>query len=128
MKKAFVEDADCIRRTRRAVRKWAIEKKYCEPDCSAYKAAEQMGMSVLQLNWYCRVHLGKTYNRFRMELRIREAVRLVLKFPGKPFSLIGEAVGIPDKSNFRRDFRKVTGMTPDRYRRRFRILRFLLRH
>ena len=45
-----------------------------------------------------------------------EAMRLLLENRETPANLIGEQVGISDKSNFRKQFKEITGCTPVQWR------------
>ena len=45
---------------------------------------------------------------------------LLLAYPGLPVSLVGEMVGIADKSNFKRQFADLAGMSPREWRERHR--------
>lgn len=49
---------------------------------------------------------------WRNELRMLYAEKFLLEHPDTPASAVGEAAGIPDKSNFRKEFRKFTGLSP----------------
>ena len=50
------------------------------------------------------------------EIAIEEAKKLLLEDRDIPTLIIGEAVGICDKSNFRRQFKEITGCTPAEWR------------
>jgi AraC-like DNA-binding protein len=54
-------------------------------------------------------------------LRIEEAKRL-LETTGDAIDTIVEAVGYDDPASFRRLFKRLTGVTPGRYRQRYRQL------
>ena len=69
-----------------------------------------------ELSFYCSTRFGKTFLTWRKELRIEEAMDLLLKFPVIPASKIGLSLGIKDKSDFRHQFKSVTGMTPREWR------------
>lgn len=102
--------------TRAKLKKWVDERKYTEPNSDMLGVAEQIGISAPQLSYYFRVIVGKTFLTWRKEIRIREAEILLLQYPDKSIASIGESVGIADKSNFRRQFTEVTGMSPMAYR------------
>ena len=59
---------------------------------------------------------GKNFLQWRKEIRIDEAKRLLVKDKTIPTAIIGEEVGISDKSNFKRQFREITGCTPAQWR------------
>lgn len=125
-KKSSCQDPDCICRTKKALSLWVKQRRYAEKDCTVSVAAEQMNMSVIQLKWYLYAVKRKSFSRFRKELRIRDAVYIMIIKPGLPVSVVGRMVGEYDKSNFRRDFRSVTGRYPVIRRKRYPILRLVL--
>lgn len=104
-------------RTKVGLEKWVKDRGYADPRSDMGAVAEQIGVSPLQLSYYFRVIVGKTFLAWRKEIRIREAQMLLVQYPEKSVASIGEAVGITDKSNFRRQFVEVTGMTPIAYRK-----------
>ena len=93
-----------------------IESKNWLFDGSLQQAADEAGVSKKQMSRYFRTVLGKSFPQWRTEARIQEAKQLLLKDKTIPAAIVGEAVGISDKGNFRCLFRKVTGMTPAQWR------------
>lgn len=97
------------------IERW-IESKDWLCDASLQDAADRAGVSKELFSGYFRKVLGKNFLQWRKWARIQEAKTLLLKEKEIPTALIGEAVGINDKSNFRRQFREETGMTPAQWR------------
>jgi AraC-like DNA-binding protein len=60
---------------------------------------------------------GKSFARYRNELRISRARSLLLAQPCLRIGRVGQLVGIEDPRYFRRLFRRVVGMSPSAYRR-----------
>ena len=104
-------NADVIKK----VEKWIIDKRWNE-DRSMLETAGDIGVSQEQLSLYFRVVIGKAFLHWRKEIRIEEAKNLLLKDKSVPMLIIAESVGINDKSNFRRQFKEVTGYTPAEWR------------
>ena len=94
-----------------AFSQWIADKRYLEV-LSQTEAARAMGVSKEQLAFFCSDRLGKNFSRIRKELRIAEACRILKRLPDTGLELLGEMVGIPDKSNFRKQFIEVVGQTP----------------
>lgn len=67
---------------------------------------------------YFKTMTDKTYLNFLNEIRISEACRLLLEDPF-PAETICFNCGFQNVSNFYRHFKKVTGMTPQEYRKKF---------
>lgn len=61
---------------------------------------------------------GMSINSYLCRLRITQAKKL-LRFTDLPIEKIGPECGIPDANYFSRTFKKVEGMTPGEYRRRW---------
>lgn len=97
--------------------KWVGERKYTNPDCTLEDVAEDIGVSPLQLAYYFRIVLRQSFQTWRKEKRIRDAQVLIAQNPEMSIAAIGYSVGITDKSNFRRQFLEVTGLTPMEYRK-----------
>lgn len=114
-KQQIIRRADV--RTELKLRQWVKNRKYVSNASDMAKVAEDIGVSALQLSYYFRVVIGKPFLSWRKEIRIQEAQSLLLLHPDKSISSIGEMVGINDKSNFRKQFLEVVGMTPADYRR-----------
>ena len=51
---------------------------------------------------------------------LEEAKRMLLDHPEMPACQVGRALGITDKSNFRHQFKSVTGLTPTEWRKKFK--------
>ena len=64
---------------------------------------------------------GRSLIEYLQNLRIEEAKRL-LETGAMPVDAISDAVGYADASFFRRLFKRLTGLTPSRYRRMFQPL------
>ncbi len=98
------------------VRNWVKAKRFCE-EMSFTETASDIGVSPLSLKLYLRLVAHKGFPRWRRDLRIAEAAKL-LSDPreSEPVYVICGLVGIPDVRSFRRQFASVTGMTPGEYR------------
>lgn len=95
--------------------RWTKEKGWTEDLCQE-DVARKLNVRSEQLGLYFRTRTGKSFLRWRRELRVEEAKRLLMENRDMPTALVGEAVGIPDKSNFRRQFKEITGYTPAQWR------------
>ena len=61
-------------------------------------------------------HEKMNFNAFINHCRIDEARELIARRPERSFAEIADTVGYSEQSNFARQFRSVTGMTPSQYR------------
>ena len=96
--------------------KW-ISAKGWQEDLSMSGVAAKLGTDTDNLSVLFRERFGIRFLEWRRKVRIEEAKRLLLEDKTIPTAVIGEAVGIPDRSNFRRQFKMVTGYTPAEWRR-----------
>ena len=104
------------RKVREAVNRWILRRGFAKELPTLEQIADDIGVPAELLSIYIRTRTRKSVLSWRKELRIREARRLLLRFPDLPVSVIGEMAGIGDKSNFKRQFCQATGMTPRRWR------------
>lgn len=95
---------------------WVAQKGFCESDMTLEAVSEQLGVRRETLSSFCIRNYGMAFLSWRKELRIAEAKRLMSENKDLSFRIIGEMVGIPDRSNFRRQFIDVTGMTPSEWK------------
>ena len=94
---------------------WVERRGYCR-NCGMDEVAEELGVSREQLAFYFHSVVAEGFISWRTRHRIRYAMTLLEDFPSMPASLVGETVGIPDKSDFRKLFRKHTGLSPLEWR------------
>ena len=95
---------------------WVEDKGWTE-NLNFDQVAARLGVRKMQISLYTHSVYGLSFPGWRKELRIKEAMRLLLEDKSIPTTLIGEAVGISDKSNFRRQFKEIAGCTPLEWRR-----------
>lgn len=72
------------------------------------------------MNCYFAKYEHITFREWRTQLRIKEAERILCEEDGVVVSSLHELVGVSDKSNFRRSFKQIIGMTPNEYRKQVR--------
>lgn len=104
------------RQIRDAVEGWVEKKGFTKRLSKLEEIADDIGIPADQLSLYVRIRKQKSVLTWRKELRIREAREILLNYPELPISVIGEMVGIDDKTNFKRQFRQVVGMHPRAWR------------
>ena len=91
--------------------KWLQDKRYLE-NVREDEAAGEMNMTREQLSFFCATVMGRPFRQLRKEYRIREATVILRLNPDISLETLGGMVGIPDKSNFRKQFRDVLGCSP----------------
>ena len=111
---------DWADKLRVALESWVAEKHYIDIDSNPDKVAKELGTTKNLLNCYFSKYEHITFREWRTRLRIKEAERILCEEDGVVVSSLHELVGVSDKSNFRRHFKQLTGMTPNEYRKQVR--------
>lgn len=96
----------------------SIDARYTEK-ISMEEMAELAGVSSTHFNRRFRALLKMSPGEYVFKLRVQEAQRL-LTGTAESVGEIAVATGFYDQSHFTKHFRRVTGMTPLAYRKRFR--------
>lgn len=111
-------DADAERCLAEAIDRWVESRQYVRCDLTVEEIAGQLCTTHEMFKWYFANRIGTPFRTWRQELRLQEAKRL-LREEDVSVSAVHKMVGIADKSNFHKIFRKQTGMTPQEYRNQF---------
>lgn len=102
--------------TRRIMDQWLADKGWTQK-LNFDEVSAKLGIRKDEISLYVHHYYRQNFLSWRRNLRIEEAKRLLLDDMTIPAALIGEAVGITDKSNFRRQFKELTGYTPVEWRK-----------
>ncbi len=94
------------------------KRKYRDPDFSASKLAEELGVSVFQLSRIFKKVYGKPYSDIVLPLRLKLAKKYMLSSSKARYTVeeIGLSVGFMNKWSFFQAFRKYEGMTPGEWK------------
>ena len=101
---------------RKKLKQWVAGKKYRLRYYSMDSILDELGLTSKELSSYCSRKFKKNFLSWRKDLRMDDAKRMLLEHPDFPVTRIAEEVGIDDKSNFRHQFKSVTGYTPTEWR------------
>tara|TARA_R110002096_G_scaffold196404_18_gene379304 strand:- start:530 stop:1369 length:840 start_codon:yes stop_codon:yes gene_type:complete len=94
-------------------------EQHFRSDVSMGEMARLAGLSSTQFNKRFRDLIRISPTAYLLRLRVQEAQRLLVESSAEIAEVAAET-GFCDQSHFTKRFQKVTGMTPLRYRRRFR--------
>jgi AraC-like DNA-binding protein len=100
-----------------AIDRWEEEKLFTETGITIEQVSSKLNSNRTYLSNHMNVYRKMTFKEWINNLRIEEAKSLMKKNPDMPVSQIGVLVGIPDKSNFGRQFNRVTGSRPQAWRK-----------
>ena len=95
----------------------ATKRVYRDSDLTLDRLARKLGMPARQISAAINRATGKNVSQYVNEYRIAEACAL-LAGSDRPVTEIIFAVGFQTKSNFNREFRRVTGISPLAWRER----------
>lgn len=91
------------------------KKLYRDMDLNLDRLARRLGITARQVSVTINQRLSKNVSQFVNEFRVAEACSL-LRATNEPVTEIMFTVGFQTKSNFNREFRRVTGLTPVQWR------------
>lgn len=97
----------------------AEKRLHRDPDLNLTRLARRLGVPARRVSEAVNGQHGQNVSQFVNRRRVREAAEL-LAGSDRPVAEIMEAVGFRTKSNFNREFRRVTGLNPGGYRRQQR--------
>ena len=95
-----------------AINGWEQKKLYTESGITIEQVAGEIKTNRTYLSTYINTYKRMTFNEWINDLRIEEAKRMLISNPQLPVGQIGVMIGLPDKSNFGRQFSKKTGSSP----------------
>lgn len=101
----------------KAIEKWEMQKLFVEPGITIDQVATQLRSNRTYVSTHMNLHRKMTFKEWINDLRINEAKNLLVEHPDMPVSQIGAMVGLPDKSNFGRQFTRLTGKSPQAWRK-----------
>jgi two-component system response regulator YesN len=96
-----------------------LSRHYREP-VGVEDAARAAGLSASRISHLVKEQTGRSLIQHRLQQRIREARRL-LEESGRSCAEIAAELGFCDQSHFTRQFRRLAGLSPARYRRKVRV-------
>lgn len=108
------QDRDIIARVDRLM---AAQALYRDENLNLSRLARRLGLPSRQISGAINRSLGVNVSQYVNQLRIREACRL-LEETDQSVTAIMLSSGFQTKSNFNREFRRVTGMSPVDWRER----------
>lgn len=101
-----------------ALKNWTQEKLFLTPSVKIGEVAGYAGTNSKYLSLYINNCMGRTFHEWIGGLRIDEAKHLLTRHPEMTVEEVARRVGIPDKSNFIRQFTKHTHIPPSVWRKR----------
>jgi AraC-like DNA-binding protein len=99
---------------------YLVEKKFLIPGFSLNVLVNDLGVPLHALTYYFNNYKGKTFLKWKNQLRIAEAIQFMQSGKADAHTLesIGEACGYKSRSNFIQAFKAQTGESPSAYLKR----------
>ena len=116
---SVAEDSEAIKGLKKKLLAYMeTEKPFLNPELTLTDLARQVGMSRNQLSQVINAGTGSNFYHFVNNYRVEEVKELIRKDAGKKYTLLAlaEDAGFNSKSSFNDIFKRVTGLTPSRYR------------
>lgn len=114
------QETGCVKNTAEAFRKWVAGGGHLLPYINTREAARMMGVEAFDLEYYCQVYLGDSFVHWRLKKRLETARQLIEADPERSLTSVRHAVGMEDKSNFKRAFFNMYRTSPGEFRQRCR--------
>jgi len=97
---------------------WAEDRANMRRDFSRTEVAKEIGVSTAELSDYFQLILSKDFRTWKTEVRIRWAMHMMETDENTSIHEVCKRLGFADESNFHRQFKRMTGTTPARWRGR----------
>ena len=98
-----------------------VEKIFIKDSLTVEEVAQRLGTRTKYVSQIINENYGKNFFYFINTYRVEEAMKLLAAVDYEKYSILGIAqmVGFVSKSTFNSAFKKVAGITPSEYRRKF---------
>lgn len=98
------------------IKHWIDNKNYLQADSTVDEIVKQIGVTRSEFIRYFSDTYSTLFRSWRIEMRIREAERIIRENPDIAVEELRKHCGYNDRSNFHKHFMKVTGMTINQYK------------
>ena len=109
--------AERLKDIEKKVNEWKRHKHYHRHGLKMSEVAKELGISTSDLSNYVNTVEGMNFSAWLNSLRVEEAQRLMKSHPELSIFDIGYKVGHPHPNTFKQAFIKITGQTPDEWRK-----------
>lgn len=112
-----ISEAECAQLAQTLSEVMRAQKLYKNPDLKIADVAEAVGTTPYMMSYLLSQHLKVSYYDYVNEFRVEEFKDLVMHVDLNLYTLpaLGEQCGFSSRAAFFRNFKKVTGITPNEY-------------
>lgn len=108
----FSEQYDLFERN---LSQWISRRGYVENDLVSDELAKQLGVNIVVFRAYFKERKNTDFRQWRLKLRIDYACQIIREHPDYSYDTVANIVGIGDRSNFTKAFKRIMGITPREY-------------
>ena len=112
----FSEQYDMLEKN---LAQWINRQGYVENDLVSDELARQLGVSIVVFRSYFKEKKNTDFRQWRLKLRIDHACQIIREHPDYSYDTVANIVGIGDRSNFTKAFKRIKGITPREYSKSF---------
>lgn len=108
----FSEKYDMLEKN---LEQWIERRGYVDNDLVSEDLAKQLGVSIVVFRSYFKEKKNTDFRQWRLKLRIDYACKIIREHPDYSYDAVADIVGIGDRSNFTKAFKRIMGITPREY-------------
>lgn len=97
---------------------WIDSHGFVANDLVSDSLAQQLGVSIIVFRAYFKEKKNTDFRQWRLRLRVEYACQIIRNHPEYSYDAVADLVGICDRSNFNKAFKRVMGITPKEYSQR----------
>lgn len=112
----FSEQYDLLEKN---LSQWINRRGYVDNDIVSEDLARQLGVSIVVFRAYFKEKENTDFRQWRLKQRIDYACQIIREHPEYSYDTVANIVGIGDRSNFTKAFKRIKGITPREYSKSF---------
>lgn len=97
------------------LKEWVDRRGYVESDLVSDDIARQLGVSIVVFRSYFKEKKNTDFRQWRLKMRIDYACKIIREHPDYSYDAVASIVGVGDRSNFTKAFKRIMGITPREY-------------
>lgn len=111
---------DIIAKLEKAIQ---VDKVYLNPNLTISELSNTLKITPKEVSKYINDTIGMNFSEYINSFRVEEVKMLMASEDASKYTLVtlGEKAGFRSKSSFNETFKKVTGMTPSAYKKKFSV-------
>lgn len=95
---------------------WIAERHYAKPGLTIEDVALQLNTNRTTLSLYLNSELNMNFYEWISKIRVESAKNILINKPTLPIAEVALLIGVEDRSNFDKLFKRIEGVSPSNYR------------